>query len=43
MATNQRWENIKLDVLRIYIQENKTLENTMAAIQRSHGFQKWYF
>jgi hypothetical protein len=39
---NLRWENIKLDVLRIYIQEDRTLEDTMAAIQESHGFEAGY-
>jgi hypothetical protein len=36
---NQRWDNIKLDVFRMYIQEKKPLEATMAAIQGSHGLQ----
>jgi hypothetical protein len=34
---SQRWEDARTDIFRIYIQENKPLEATMAAILESHG------
>lgn len=34
---SQRWENAKLDIFRMYIQENRSLKATMAAIQGTHG------
>jgi len=37
---NQKWNSIKEEVHRIYIQENHALEDTMATIKSNHGFEK---
>jgi hypothetical protein len=37
--SDRRWENVKSDVLRIYIQEGKSLKETRAAIEQSHGLK----
>jgi hypothetical protein len=37
----QRWENIKLEAFRLYIEEDKSLEATMSAIEGQHGLKSW--
>lgn len=36
------WEDIKPDVFRYYVEEDKTLKVTMAIIQGSCAFRAWY-
>jgi len=38
---NQRWNSIKEDVYRIYIQEGRSLEVTMASIKLNFDFKEW--
>jgi hypothetical protein len=41
-SRNYSWEDIKSDALRIYIQENKSLNTTRAEIATMYGFERWY-
>jgi len=41
---NQKWDSMKMDIYRIYVDDKSTLEATMSQIEELHGFNaRWVY